>query len=150
MTGTVRIARLTADRLAMAGRLFEAAFGEPYGTAAIADLLKQPAGFGLIACLEEPAGYVVAATAADEAEILSLGVAPAHRRRGIGAALIRAAAEQAKAQGAATLFLEVAADNAAADALYRSLGFVQVGLRRKYYRRSAHTRVDARILSLKL
>ena len=36
--------------------------------------------------------------------------------------------------GDATIFLEVRTDNAAAIALYESEGFVQVGLRKRYYR----------------
>lgn len=76
-----------------------------------------------------------------EAEVHTIGVDPAHRRRGIGRALLRdllAVADAARA----TVFLEVRTDNDAARALYAAEGFTVVGLRRRYYRPSgadAHT-----------
>lgn len=79
------------------------------------------------------AGFVLARAAADEAEILTLAVVPAWRRRGLGAALLAAAQRRAASLGAAQLFLEVAADNDAARALYAGAGFEAVGLRRGYY-----------------
>ena len=148
MTGAVRTGQVTAGDLPTVGLLFEAAFGEPYGRAAVADLLTHPGRFGLIARDAEPVGFAIAAAADDEAEILSIGVPPRHRRKGVGSALLRGVVETARGMGAATVFLEVAADNAPAAALYRGFGFRQVGLRRNYYRRSQGRRVDARILAL--
>jgi len=78
-------------------------------------------------------GFVLARVAADEAEILTLAVAPAARRRGLARALLRRAANEAAAAGATSLFLEVADDNAAARALYAAEGFTEVGRRRRYY-----------------
>lgn len=82
-----------------------------------------------------------------EAEIHTIGVDPAHRRRGTGRALLRGLLQVADAAGA-TVFLEVRTDNAAARALYEADGFTVVGLRKRYYRPSgadAHTmRRDAR------
>lgn len=52
-----------------------------------------------------------------------LFVAPSARRRGVAGALLRAAAEQARARGAASLSLSTALDNAPAQALYESLGW---------------------------
>jgi ribosomal-protein-alanine N-acetyltransferase len=80
--------------------------------------------------------------AADEAEILTIGVA--HPQLGIGTALMQTAIAHAQNQDAATLHLEVAAANTAAGALYKKLGFKQTGRRRNYYGAGA----DALILSL--
>jgi len=80
-------------------------------------------------------GYVLARQAADEAEILNLGVAPAARRRGIGRALVREGLAALAARGAEQVFLEVRESNAAARALYAEFGFAEVGRRRGYYRR---------------
>ncbi|GEL16233.1 ribosomal protein S18-alanine N-acetyltransferase [Pseudonocardia asaccharolytica] len=83
----------------------------------------------------------VAALPHAEAEIHTIGVDPAHRRRGVGRALLRALLGPADAVGA-TVFLEVRTDNEAARALYEAEGFTVVGLRKRYYRPSgadAHT-----------
>ncbi|WP_214367199.1 ribosomal protein S18-alanine N-acetyltransferase [Pseudonocardia sp. H11422] len=70
-----------------------------------------------------------------EAEIHTIGVDPAHQRRGIGHALLLGLLEPADAV-AATVFLEVRTDNVAAQALYEAEGFTVVGLRKRYYRPS--------------
>jgi len=80
-----------------------------------------------------PLGFVIARVAADEAEILTIAVDPAHRARGFGARLMRAVMSRLYAERVAALFLEVDAANAPAVALYRRLGFKTVGARRGYY-----------------
>ena len=91
-------------------------------------------------------GFVVARIAAGEAEILTLAVDPARRRRGSGERLAAAALDAVRAAGAEAVFLEVAIDNPAATALYGKLGFVAAGRRRAYYPRREGPRVDALIL----
>jgi len=120
-----------ADAPALAS-LHAAAFppAESWGPDAIALMLRMPGAYGL---WEPGAGFVLARVAADEAEILTLAVAPAARRQGIGSGLMAAALAGATARGAAVMLLEVAAGNAAALALYRALGFAEVGRRRRYY-----------------
>ena len=85
--------------------------------------------------------------AADEAEILTIAVAPAAHRQGIGAALLAAAMAQAALRGAAAMFLEVAEGNAAARALYAAAGFRQSGRRRRYYPDGADALVLRRSLN---
>lgn len=70
---------------------------------------------------------------AAEAEILTLAVHPKRQRSGVAQALVRAA----RAHVAGIIFLEVAADNQAALALYQNCGFEESGRRRAYYRRDA-------------
>ncbi len=84
---------------------------------------------------DEVAGYAIAHAAADEGEILNLGVAPARRRQGIGAELVRAMMDALRARGARAVYLEVRDSNTAARALYERLGFREVGRRSRYYRR---------------
>jgi ribosomal-protein-alanine N-acetyltransferase len=60
-------------------------------------------------------------------------VTGAARRRGLGRALLDAAIVEARARGARTMFLEVAAGNAAGRALYAGAGFVESGRRVRYY-----------------
>ncbi|HEU4538646.1 MAG TPA: GNAT family N-acetyltransferase [Polyangiaceae bacterium] len=78
-------------------------------------------------------GYLVAWRVADELEILFVATDPAFRRRGVGRALLRRAAEAARAEGLARVLLEVAGRNDAARALYRGFGFRELGVRRGYY-----------------
>jgi ribosomal-protein-alanine N-acetyltransferase len=114
--------------------------GEAWDASVMAAELSQPGVFGFLA---EAGGMILCRVAADEAEILTLAVLQAARRRGIGRALVDAAASYALSQGAARFFLEVSTSNQPAQALYRSAGFAQVGIRRRYYPDGA----DALVLS---
>ena len=67
-----------------------------------------------------------------EYEIHTVGVDPDFQRHGIGRGMMNRLLEFAA--GDATVFLEVRTDNEPALELYRSLGFVTVGLRKRYYR----------------
>lgn len=109
-----------------------------FGTAPGCDLITLPGGFALIRSI------------AGEAELLTIAVDPAKRRNGIGARLLARALIRAQAKGADTCFLEVAADNAAAIALYRSAGFTQTGHRPGYYRLPDGQRLDAGIMARSL
>lgn len=80
-------------------------------------------------------GYVIAQYAADEGEILNLGVAAPYRRRGLGRALVEQALAELAALGVTGVFLEVRESNRAARRLYEVLGFREVGRRTQYYRR---------------
>ena len=77
------------------------------------------------------------------AEVLSLGVAPAARERGIARALMHAAIDWVSRRDLRALYLEVAEDNTAALRLYRALGFAPVGRRPGYYARPQTEAVDA-------
>lgn len=79
-------------------------------------------------------GYAILMPAADEAEVLTIAVAAAQQRRGLGRSMLTQMLELARDRGLRRVFLEVRAANSAAIALYRSAGFVEVGARRGYYR----------------
>jgi ribosomal-protein-alanine N-acetyltransferase len=121
---------LIADAPALAA-LHAAAFppAERWGADAIRLMLEMRGAFGLV--LRD--GFVLARVAAEEAEILTLAVIPAARRRGRGGALLAGAMAQAASLGAATMFLEVSERNEAARALYAAAGFAPAGRRRRYY-----------------
>ncbi|NNE22230.1 MAG: tRNA (adenosine(37)-N6)-threonylcarbamoyltransferase complex dimerization subunit type 1 TsaB [Rhizobiales bacterium] len=99
---------------------------------------------------DEPAGFILYRQAADEAEIITLCVRPAMRRRGVAAQLLGPAIAQAKSDGAAKMFLEVRADNTAAKALYGSAGLAEVGSRPGYYALQDGSRANATIMALDL
>lgn len=83
---------------------------------------------------EDLRSYAVLRPVAGEAELLSIGVSAAHQRRGLGRAMLQEMLDMARQQDIRRVFLEVRASNAAAIALYRSSGFVEIGVRRGYYR----------------
>lgn len=92
-------------------------------------------------------GFLVARTAADELEILNLGVLPQARRRGMGRLLLEAALHWGRASGAARAFLEVRESNEPARLFYEAQGFVVAGRRPLYY---AQPPEAALVLSLAL
>ncbi len=126
--------------------LHRAAFEQPWSAAEIERLMRIMGGFAVLAEGEAAQGFILARTVADEAEILTLAVAPAFRRKGVGRALVEAAAAEAQRRGAKTLFLEVATDNPGAIALYEDAGFSRAGLRRAYYARPGARPADALVL----
>lgn len=130
--------------------LHASAFTREWRVDEIATLLAAPGTIALLAVLgtgkQEPAGFVLARRAADEAEILTLCTRPSARRRGIARQLVSALMEQLQAAGVSTLFLEVDTDNDAALALYRGLGFGAVGERRGYYDASGGSGGDAVVM----
>jgi ribosomal-protein-alanine N-acetyltransferase len=109
-------------------------FAEPWDAQAMAELLAMPGAFGFLAGAEAPEGFILCRAAADEAEVLTILVLPPYRRRAIASQLLEAAAQMARSLGAETMFLEVAADNLAGQALYAAHDFAEVGRRPRYYR----------------
>ena len=70
----------------------------------------------------------------DDAHIIAIAVHPDWRKRGLAEWLMVELAAHASHQGAQMVTLEMRAGNRAADALYRKLGFQEVGRRKRYYR----------------
>ena len=86
-------------------------------------------------------------TIAETSQILTVGVLPPARRRGIGRLLVRALVDIARRRAADEVLLEVRIDNEAARKLYESEGFAVLGMRRGYYDKG---RVDAVTMRLGL
>jgi ribosomal-protein-alanine N-acetyltransferase len=78
-------------------------------------------------------GWAGLMTVADEAQILTIGVIPSARRRGVGQAMLDELLAEAARRGAVAVFLEVRVDNDAAQQLYRRNGFTDLRIRRGYY-----------------
>lgn len=136
-----------AHRLAPAlAELHASSFDTPWSSDAFEDLLAQSG----VWALADADGFILMRVVADEAEVLTLAVRPAARRAGLARRLVDQALDRAAGQGAARVFLEVAADNAAAQALYARAGFREAGRRSRYYARRDGQRVDALLLALEL
>ncbi len=112
-------------------------FGDPWPERSFRELAASRAAIFLIATLAETktiAGYVIAVTVADQAEILNLAVAKSARRQGLGGELLDAGISAVSARGAGEIFLEVRESNKAALGLYGSRGFTALARRSRYYR----------------
>ena len=79
-------------------------------------------------------GFLVGRLAADQAELLNLAVAAAHRRKGVGKALFSHALREWLSGGAKAVYLEVRESNTCAIAFYEKSGFLKNGRRKDYYR----------------
>ena len=121
----------------------------PWTAAEFAALLAQPHVFLLTDDASAPGALLIGSAIAGEAELLTLAVRPPARRQGIGRRLVQDFLATAQARGAEDLFLEVAADNAAAIALYEAAGFRRSGLRRGYYHTAEGAAGDALVLTRK-
>jgi ribosomal-protein-alanine N-acetyltransferase len=92
-------------------------------------------------------GYAgVFAPGAAEADILTVGVVPLHRGKGIAKALIALITDWAHAQGSTAMMLEVKSDNLEAIGLYESLGYLKLNVRKDYFGPS----LDAQVMRLEL
>ena len=117
----------------------------PWEAAEFATLLDSP-HTQVFACDH---GFALTRTLAGESELLTLAVAPAAHRQGHGRALLRDWLDSLPPD-TERAFLEVAADNHAAIALYENMGFTQIARRRGYYARIGGPSVDAHIMALDL
>ena len=95
------------------------------------------------------AGFALLRTTLDEEELLLLAVAPTHRRKGLGAALLGRVISDARSRGIRRMLLEMRRGNPA-EALYRAHGFTEVGCRPHYYRTLRGDRLDAITFALQL
>jgi [ribosomal protein S18]-alanine N-acetyltransferase len=149
----VSILWASPEHAAELANLHTGLFDAPWDAAAFTSLLSHPGSTAFLARVGAPpqtAGFILGQLAADEAEILTLGVGKGSQRNGIGKRLVEALARAAKRAEARRLFLEVAADNAPALALYKGLGFAEVGRRKGYYERTGAPPQDALSLALTL
>jgi ribosomal-protein-alanine N-acetyltransferase len=147
-----RIVPVTPETLDHAAALHALCFtGEAWSRADFAGILEIAGASGRWAIdpadpTRAPEGFLFDMLLGAAGEIVTLGVAPGARRRGAARALLADLIDRARGLGVATLTLEVAADNAAAFALYRGIGFEPIGTRRGYYRRPDASLIDARLL----
>lgn len=92
--------------------------------------------------------YCVSLRGVDEMHLLNITVAPPLRRRGLARRLFDELLAVCRKESARRLWLEVRTGNRDARAMYRHLGFVEVGRRKGYYPAPADTREDAVVMSL--
>ena len=135
---------MNESHVAQVAELEKICFSNPWSENSVASELKNPLSCWLVAEEDSAvAGYIGSQTVVDESDMMNVAVHPDHRRKGIAAALVNELVEALKKRESRCLTLEVRASNEPARALYEKLGFVQLGLRKNYYR---NPREDALIL----
>lgn len=118
----------------------------PWTEAEFASLMADPTCF----LSTIPGGFALGRCVAGEAELLTIAVDPAQRRKGLGTQLLAAYERAARAKGAERAFLEVDAENTPALGLYLSNGYDESGRRKAYYRHADGHRSDALVLAKSL
>lgn len=145
---SIRIAE--PDAAAEIAALHMRLFNPPWDEANVCELLIAPAALAFTARVGLPPlaiGFVIGQIAADVCEIISIGVADGWQRHGVGRILFGGFERAASRAGAKRLFLDVAADNPSALALYGAMGCIEVGRRKGYYTRHQAASVDALVMS---
>jgi ribosomal-protein-alanine N-acetyltransferase len=127
----------------------QASYDYPWSRAVFRDCLLAGYFSQVLDIDGQVSGYAIMSIAASEAHILNLCVHPNVRRLGFGRRLLTSLLAKARDAAAKQVFLEVRPSNAAALALYRSLGFEEIGLRRAYYQ-ARDGRENAVVLALSL
>ena len=127
----IEIIPMNESHVAAVAELEKQNFSEPWPEIAVRSELTNKLALWLVAVEDGVvAGYVGSQTVLQEADMMNIAVGEGFRRRGIARMLVE---ELIRRLDAYQLTLEVRASNAPAIALYESLGFTQVGLRKNYY-----------------
>ena len=121
----------------------------PWGEEALRDTIAS-SGHHLMSLREGRAvGFLLSSFVLDEAQLLLIGVSPDWQGVGVGGQLLRELINRSQDQGQKLIYLEVRSGNERAIRLYRSLGFIDIGVRRDYYP-GLVGREDAIVMSLQL
>jgi len=113
--------------------LHATAFPKGWSAAELARLSGERGVIALTSGAPDPVGFILVRMVSDEAEVLTLATHPAHRRSGVGQALLTQSLIACEQSGIKRVLLEVSRDNDAAIQLYFSHGFRESGLRKAYY-----------------
>ena len=121
----------------------------PWGEEALRDTIAS-SGHHLMSLREGRAvGFLLSNFVLDEAQLLLIGVSPDWQGVGVGGQLLKELINRSKDQGQKLIYLEVRSGNERAIRLYRSLGFIDIGVRRDYYP-GLVSREDAIVMSLQI
>lgn len=130
----MRIRKLESSDLAAVLAIEQQAMAHPWSEPQLREEREAVGGVSLVAEADrQVCGFAFFRTCAPESELLRLAVAPDRRNQGMGRALLDQALDAFARQGYSSCFLEVRSSNAQARRLYAKAGFVQVGIRKKYY-----------------
>ncbi len=147
MSPLVSITEYGAEAASLFAQLHAQCFGAPWPEADFKRLLASSGVVGLILEADRvPVGLALIRTIAGECEILTIAIAKASRRSGLGGQLLTASENAARLAGARRMILDVSETNTPAIKLYDRSGYIEVGRRTAYYRDGSDARVMARRL----
>jgi ribosomal-protein-alanine N-acetyltransferase len=117
-------------------RAFDPRFGEAWTASQCLSMMALPGTrFAIARCADRVIGFAIARTVFDETELLLIAVDPLFSSQGIGGQLLDYVVTESLALGGKRVHVEVRSDNRAHD-FYSARGFVVVGSRPNYYRRT--------------
>ena len=132
---TITLQNATKEHLDDILSIERASFSDPWTRRMLSTHLESACGNTFIVATEDDAviGYAIARTVDSESELFNIAVIAGRRGEKLGARLLDAIIEASTAAGAREVWLEVRASNAVARSLYENYGFVQMGVRKRYY-----------------
>lgn len=134
METTWTIGQMTEEDVASVAALEVENFSRPWSYDAFLKTLSDENYIVMIARDgENLLGYCVLLCTGEEADITNVCTAPSARGKGVATTLLTALLEAGKARGVNEYFLEVREGNTPARALYKKLGFEEIGIRKNYY-----------------
>lgn len=137
----------TPEDAAALSRIHVQSFDDGWTPVDITTWIARPEGIALLAeDASEQVAFALALQAGDEAELLTIATDPARRGQGLGHMIFAALDMEAASRGLNRWILEVARNNLPAIALYKSEGFVEIAVRKAYYKQT-EGRVDALVMS---
>ena len=130
----VQIVKMSADDVDRVVEIEQECFSMPWTKQGFLEALKQKKSFYYVAKIgTQIVGHCGAYGVCGEGDINQVAVINAYRRQGIARRLVSTMIEEMEKNGFLEITLEVRAGNNSAIALYESLGFVQEGIRKKFY-----------------
>ena len=131
---SIHTRRMLEDDLDTVMQIEAKSYLVPWTRGAFADCLSVGYPSWVMVDGESIIGYTLLSVGADEAHLLNICISPERRREGLGKTLLLEKIELLKQKKYHSLFLEVRASSLGAIALYESLGFEKIGVRKDYYR----------------
>ena len=129
-----KVRRMTMEDGAAVAEMEHQLFPDAWSEKSILETLEQTNTICLIAeKAGRTAGYLLAYTAADEAEIARIAVVKELQRQGAARALLAELESVCGSEGVKKILLDVRSGNGAARALYSSTGFKEDGIRQRFY-----------------
>ncbi len=129
-----RIRKMESGDIPIVSEIERNSFPSPWSELSFRSELRNPMTECIVADASgEIIGYLCVSMVLDEAHLLTFGVSPLWRRRGVGRSMMVYILDMLRGSGIRNLFLEVRPSNQPAIRLYESLGFSRIGLRRGYY-----------------